>query len=450
MQTKTSKLPKRKVSIARGLAIALLISDWEPKAQIQTTKQLIRRWPRWIASLVDRVHEAFPDGLEISPELEAVDRLEKFISVDREFRLAVKVANLKQVDSNRVLMGRPMVSLAWKVPDLPNFLDLADWLEVSRRELNWLANLATGSFDLRYKRSSHYVVSAIGKRSKGIRLIESPKSLMKRVQRKINEEILNKVPPHVSAHGFCRGRSVLTFAKPHVGKLFCLKVDLKDFFPSIKFGRVSGLFKTMGFSREARYYLAALCTNGLDEDALFRATGTPGSISTETTRLYMPRHLPQGAPTSPAIANLIAFNLDRRLAGLAKSAKATYTRYADDLLFSGDEEFARSAKRFVTSLGAIAIEEGFEVNFRKTRHMRSSQRQMATGVVLNERLNVSRKEFDRLKAILNNCVRLGPLEQNRDEVPDFRAHLAGRIQWVQQLNPSRGKRLQSLFEAIQW
>jgi retron-type reverse transcriptase len=167
-------------------------------------------------------------------------------------------------------------------------------------------------------------------------------------------------------------------------------------------------------------------------------------------RLYSRPHLPQGAPTSPALANLCCYRLDCRLGGLAKSAGATYTRYADDLAFSGDRDFAARAERFSISAAAILQESGFGVNHHKTRIMRKGVRQHLTGLVTNERLNIPREEFDQLKAILTNCMRHGWQSQNRAMNPDFRAHLAGRIAFVESVNAARGIRLRRLFEGIRW
>ena len=145
-----------------------------------------------------------------------------------------------------------------------------------------------------------------------------------------------------------------------------------------------------------------------------------------------------------------AHRLDLRLAALAQAAQANYTRYADDLVFSGGDSFARSIGRFPTHVAAIALEEGFSVQHRKTQVMRQGGRQRAAGVVINQKINVSRDDYDQLKAILYNCVRHGPAAQNRSAVTDFRAHLRGRIAYVGRLNIERGERLMRLFERIEW
>jgi RNA-directed DNA polymerase len=166
-------------------------------------------------------------------------------------------------------------------------------------------------------------------------------------------------------------------------------------------------------------------------------------------RLAAP-HLPQGAPTSPALANLAAFRLDVRLSALATTLGATYTRYADDLAFSGDGDLRAAAGRIRKLVTGIAAEEGFAVNPHKTRVMARGGRQHVAGVVVNVRPNVIRFEFDRFKAVLTNCARHGPTSQNRDNRPDFRSHLAGKIGHFAMLNPARGRKLWALFDAIRW
>jgi hypothetical protein len=166
--------------------------------------------------------------------------------------------------------------------------------------------------------------------------------------------------------------------------------------------------------------------------------------------LYSRSHLPQGAPTSPALANLFAYRVDCRLSGLAQAVGVTYTRYADDLAFSGGEALDRRVERFATHVATILMEEGFTVHHRKTRIMRQGVRQYLAGLVANERVNVVRADFDRLKATLTNCVRLGPESQNREAHPRFRAHLEGRVGFVEMVNPEKGRRLRAILDQIEW
>jgi hypothetical protein len=138
------------------------------------------------------------------------------------------------------------------------------------------------------------------------------------------------------------------------------------------------------------------------------------------------------------------------LEAAAAAVGAEYSRYADDLTFSGDAVFARRAQKFATLAAAIALGEGFEVNFRKTRIMRRASRQRVCGLVVNERPNLARRDYDCLKAVLTNCQRHGPSGQNRDGHADFCAHLQGRVAWVEWVAPARGAKLRTLFDAIDW
>lgn len=166
--------------------------------------------------------------------------------------------------------------------------------------------------------------------------------------------------------------------------------------------------------------------------------------------MFAAPHLPAGAPTSPALANLAAFGLDTRLAGLARTFGANYTRYADDLTFSGDTTLARRVTRFLGIVAEITADEGYAINQRKTRVMPQTTRQQVTGIVVNSHNNVSRTEYDRLKAVLHNCARNGPVAENRDNHSDFRAHLNGRVTWAENINPQRARKLRTLYDQIAW
>jgi hypothetical protein len=217
---------------------------------------------------------------------------------------------------------------------------------------------------------------------------------------------------------------------------------------------VFGVLRTAGYPEAVAHALTGLTTTVVAAEAWAQipAPTAPGPHHAHARlgrRLATP-HLPQGAPTSPMLANLCAFTLDRRVAGLARAVGATYTRYADDLVFSGPAGLARRARRLEDALGAIAAAEGLRLNARKTTVMTRAGRQRVAGVVVNVRPNVAREDYDRLKAILHNAAHHGPASQNREGVADFRAHLLGRIAWVAALHPDRGARLRARFDAIAW
>lgn len=328
------------------------------------------------------------------------------------------------------------------LPLLPAAGDLARWLDTPVGALEWFAD----QWRLTPQRAlQHYHYRWIEKRSGGLRLIEIPKQRLHAMQGRILRGMLDLVPAHPAAHGFRRGRSCVSHAALHTGKRFVIRMDLKDFFPSIPASRVHALFAKLGYSDSVAGLLARVCTTRTPESA-FGDVQLPWS---ERHALRSP-HLPQGSPCSPALANLCAFRLDIRLDALAASMGARYSRYADDLVFSGDGQFGRALDRFHVRVGAIAIEEGFVLNTRKTRMMRQGVRQEVTGIVVNRHPNVPRAAFDLLKATLTNCMRHGPASQNRENRANFRAYLAGKVSHVSMVNAARGAKLQRLFDAIVW
>jgi hypothetical protein len=339
----------------------------------------------------------------------------------------------------------------WAVPALENVRDLAQWLSVTADELEWFADLKALGKKSGNSKLEHYHYRMLRKRNGRVRLIEMPKSRLKDMQRRILVGILERIPAHSSSHGFVKGRSIVTFAAPHVGKRAVLRLDLQDFFPAFPAARAQALFRTLGYPEGVADRLGGICSNAVSRKAWARCPeGIDPNDWSKAAMLYSHPHLPQGAPTSPLLANVTAYHLDCRLSGLAESVGAQYTRYADDLAFSGDEEFVRSLDRFSTQVAAIAMEEGFDVNFRKTRIMRRGVRQHLAGVIVNEKLNLRRSDLDKLEAILTNAVRHGPSLQNREGISDFRSHLEGRVGFVQMVNPQKAARLRALFSMIDW
>jgi len=332
------------------------------------------------------------------------------------------------------------------LPLLKTPTDLADWLGVPIGKLAWLTHRWKSEFRAPTLKESHYHFQWVEKKTGSLRLIEAPKPQLKALQVRILREILDKVPVHPQAHGFCEGRSILTNAQPHVGRRIVLKFDLENFYPSVRYNRVVAIFRSLGFSRDVGIWLARLTTNALPwtatppRDASLRAVAQP----------YYWRHLPQGAPTSPVLANLSAYSLDVRLSGLARRFNARYTRYADDLTFSGSRQFAGALRDFIPLTRQIVRDERFRLNRTKGKVLRNSQRQSVTGVVVNSKPNLRREEYDRLKATLHNCLKLGPASQNRDQHPRFHEHLRGRIAFAAQLNAARGAKLLAIYERIDW
>jgi hypothetical protein len=215
-------------------------------------------------------------------------------------------------------------------------------------------------------------------------------------------------------------------------------MDLEAFYASIPAGRVWGLLRTAGYPEAVAYAITGLVT-----------TRAPVELSSDP-RLRTP-HLPQGAPSSPQLANLIAYSLDRRLDGLAVRFGARYTRYVDDLTFSGGRGLWAARSRFVDAVSAVVTSEGFAVNERKTVVLGDAGRQQVLGATVNAGPAVPRPERDALRATLHNCAVHGWASQARGRSRDeFRAHLLGRIAWVGSLNPAHAQRLRALADRIDW
>ncbi len=335
------------------------------------------------------------------------------------------------------------------VPVLTSPGDVALWLGIPLAHLDWWADLKRQAerTDIPILRNYHYAF--VPKRSGPPRLIEEPKPKLKAAQRLILREILDHVPAHERAHGFVAGRSPLTSASAHAGEDVVVAMDLESFFTRTPLRRVHGVFRSLGYPWVVARVLTGICSASTPV-SVFRRLPPDQRHDRFTQQLFASPHLPQGAPTSPALANLAAWRLDARLAGLARSLDANYTRYADDMAFSGGEALARRIGTLIAATGTIAEEEGWTINAAKTRVMRRGGAQRIMGLVVNDLLNVPRASYDELKAILHNCVRKGPDGENRAGHPDFRAHLAGRVAWVASVNPRRGAKLRALLDSIRW
>lgn len=436
-----------------ALARSILAGDAAEESIAERMRiSLGRNW-RWIRPLTRRFLKQFGTG--IRPRQKDVVRFlredEGLFSAWTRYRDGIRISAWL-TEPNR-MQPVPAAS-GWKIPPIESVGALAEWLEVSPGELEWFADLKrltsrgrAGEAD----RLNHYHYRVLAKEGGTVRLIEVPKTRLKEMQHKILARILEPIPLHNAAHGFRKGRSIKTFAAPHVGRRVVLRMDLREFFPSIRGGRVQAFFRTVGYPEPVADLLGGVCTNAAPR-SLWSSLGRGLNVErmAEARAFYAWPHLPQGAPTSPALANLCAYRVDCRLSGLAAAAGATYTRYADDLAFSGDESFERCADRFAARVAAILLEEGFSVHHRKTRIMRQGVRQYLAGLVVNDRQNIVRADFDRLKATLTNCVRHGAESQNREAHPSFPLHLEGRVGFVEMINPAKGARLRRIFDRISW
>ncbi len=256
-----------------------------------------------------------------------------------------------------------------ELPALPDVQALAKAVEVEIPRLRWLV------YHREVDTGTHYRRWFVPKRDGGARLISAPKPDLKRIQHWIARSITEHLPVHGAAHGFLAGRSTVTNAAVHSGASVVIKLDLRDFYPSITLPRVKGVFRKAGYGEQVATVLALLCTEPPREQL---------EIDGITYHVAMgPRSLPQGAPTSPSITNTLALRLDSRMSGLARKLDLRYTRYADDLTFSWHDGAKAPVGKVVNAVRRIAADEGFAVHEKKTRIMRAGRRQKVTGLVVN-------------------------------------------------------------------
>lgn len=431
----------------RLLSASLLATEWVVSELAMTCRRALiprHRAPVTVTrTFAFALVEAFPDRPDGRPR-ELTRWVDRYVS-SSEPPIELRTERIRVTYT----AGR-MVRNRWSVPILHDLTDLAAMLSLTVGELRWFAD--TRAYQVRAEDEAlhHYRYSWLPKSNGGHRLLESPKPRLKAAQRDLLRSIVALVPTHEAAHGFVTGRSALTATEQHAGKHVVLRFDLSDFFASVTAARIFAIFRTCGYPEAVAHVLTGLTTNRVPLHALRAAPLSP-TVRTQVARLRTP-HLPQGAPTSPALANLAAVGLDRRVEGLARRFGATYTRYADDLIISGGRELLRFSARFASLVDAIVTDEAFALNNAKTLVRTQSTRQSALGLVINERPNVSRRDFDVLKATLHNCITKGPATQHdpTESEGHFQAVLLGRIAWVDATNPSRGTRLRSLYDRVVW
>ncbi len=306
--------------------------------------------------------------------------------------------------------------------------DVAAALGISVKELYFYA------IHRERDRFFNYIRFAIPKRGGGHRVIMAPKRRLKALQRRLLELLVNKLPVSEHAHGFRAGRGTRSNAEPHVGQKMVIRVDLKNFFPSVTFGRVRGYLIALGYGFPVATSLACLMTE---------AERQPVELD-DGTLVHVPvtnRHCVQGAPTSPALCNALVMKLDRRIAGLARKFGVNYTRYADDLTFSGPLDH-KQAFGLTQAVRRIVEAEGFIVNADKTLLLSHARRQTVTGAVVNQTLGLSRQERRRLRTMLHHESQGKPLH-DAEKHPATSAQLQGKLAYLKMLSAEQWEKLTS-------
>lgn len=405
-------------------AVADRIIDWTWPAVMRAVAAEL---PEEIC--VDVAQEAFAVAPHEPPHLAEV------------FRLALSRWTLPEPPIPRAveLQGpTPVTDLPYGLPPLHDVAQFAAWLDFTPAELEWFADRGTW-LRTANPRLRHYRVFRREKRQ-GVRVIEAPKPRMRETQRRLLRRLVPRIPAHPAARGFEPGSSTAAFAWPHSDRPTVLRVDLEHCFESIGAGRVRRIFDDVGYPAHIARLLAELCTTSTPADQL-------GGIDLTHAALLRRRHLPQGAPTSPHLANLALARVDRRVDGYARAHGLRYTRYGDDLALSGDDIDPDGA---LWTVMRIVSDCGFVVHPDKVRIMHRHQQQRLAGLVVNDRPRVSREDYDNLRALLHNARRSGAQSQNNEGHNDFRAHVYGLIAWVGATGHERRRRLLDMADRVDW
>jgi len=434
-------------ALDRGLVLRGLLTEEQLREIHAVGKWSLRpKSPAYVAALTAaKTAEAAVERLR----QERVERKaeKRRLAAERKVARAEAVARRRAEDI--VFLGRDVsAGLAERTSDVAQLerlglpvlatpAETAQALELPVPRLRWLA------FHSEAVERMHYTVFEVPKRSGGMRMLAAPHEELAGAQRWILTNVLNKLPVELPAHGYVKARSTVTNARAPVGQALVVTLDLEDFFPTITFKRVRGVFRRVGYSPAVATLFALLCTEcprrklEYDGQPLWVAVG--------------PRALPQGACTSPALSNQIARKLDRRLLGMAGKSGWTYTRYADDLTFSRPKpEGAAEASvgMLLARVRHIVTEEGFAIQEKKGRLQRRSGRQSVTGVVVNDKPGVARDEVRALRAILHNARKTGLAAQNREGRPNFEAWLRGKIAYVCMIDRPKGLALLEQLDAL--
>ena len=321
-----------------------------------------------------------------------------------------------------------------QLPLLTDALSFASALQLTVGELRFLA------FNRPVSKTSHYKRFYLAKKTGGHRLIAAPMPRLKKVQTWILKNILEKIKLHGAVHGFVADRSILSNALPHVGAALVVNMDLKNFFPTLTFPRIKGVFQALGYAEATATLLALLCTEA-ETDAVALDGQTWYVASGE-------RFLPQGSPASPALTNIICYAMDRRLLGISKKMGFAYTRYADDLTFSGSTEALKNVNKLTSLVSKIVEDEGFVVHPDKTRIMRKGSRKEVTGIVVNEKPGIERQKLRRFRALLHQLEQEGPAGKTWGHSPDLLASIEGFANFVLMVDAEKGKKFKSHISQI--
>jgi len=286
-----------------------------------------------------------------------------------------------------------------------------------------------------YIKKKKYKTFTIKKRTGGDRIIKAPHKGLKTIQRSLAFLLSEIFSPSRIAYGFISGKSIIDNAKVHVNRNYVFNIDIKEFFPSIEFGRIKAVMMLPPFNcnKEVAFGIASICCTEMEVD---RQVDGNQIIATKSV-------LPQGAPTSPVLTNIICQRLDRKLIGVAKRFGIKVSRYADDITFSSDHNVYQQDSEFRQELSKIMTSQGFLINEKKVRLQNNKQRQEVTGLIVNEKINLHRSYIKTLRTILHNWQKSGyeyaekvlsqnycMINTNKKSIPKLRNFVEGKLLYM--------------------
>lgn len=325
--------------------------------------------------------------------------------------------------------------------DLPVIFSLAHFGQIVGRSLDELKSIIQN-------RGFHYSYFLIRKKKGGYRRIIAPHKNIRYLQDWIKLNILDKIKLHPACTGFTRNKSILDNAKFHVNATAILNVDLKNFFETITEKRVFGIFKFLGYHPNLAVEFAKICTVSMPDEKFEKLDETSQQYFEEYFNSMEPV-LVQGAPTSPLLSNIACLNLDNRLTKLSNKIGVVYSRYADDITFSGELENLPSFKL----LKKIITDENFKINWNKKGIFKKGQKQIVTGLLINDSVRTTKKYKKEIFRHLFFCKKFGPFKHFQRVAPDKsykKEWLMGKILFVNAIEPEIAKKMFQMVKEINW
>tara|TARA_B100000614_G_scaffold251585_1_gene263328 strand:+ start:1069 stop:2202 length:1134 start_codon:yes stop_codon:yes gene_type:complete len=340
-------------------------------------------------------------------------------------------------------------------PELPAILSLNHLATRARVPYQYLRNVVSRSEPNTYRKFS------INKRSGGRRFIHVPEPSLAHVQKWINRFILRQVPVHKASFAFAPGSSIFGCAARHCGAHWLIKMDITGFFESVSEIQAYRCFEELGYQPLVAFELARIVTVGplgqspRHSDPVWKVREFNAAIPSYSASAL--GYLPQGAPTSPMLSNIVMKPVDKKIESAAREAGLIYTRYSDDLTFSTPaKEFGRpAATDFVHTISQILAAAGFRPQQRKTRLIPPGSRKIVLGLNVEGDTPRLRKEFkDKLRLHLHFLSEFGPAEHAKardfETIWGMKSHIRGLIDFANMIEPIFAKRMLDQYNQVEW